>query len=53
MYVTTAEARHASLSLFVVTVNGALGHEAVLFSCVALLECCLQVGRRVLVKYRA
>ena len=32
-YVTAAEARRASFSPFVVIVDGALGHEAVLFLC--------------------
>ena len=51
-YVTAAEARRASFSPFVVTVDGALYMKPFCF-CVALLRSCLQVGRRAMVKYCA
>ena len=47
-YLTAADSRHASFTPFVVSVDGALGHEASMF-CSTLLRSCLVVGVKVMV----
>ena len=44
-YLSAAELRHASFTPFVVSVDGALGHGALVF-CSALLIACLVLGVR-------